>query len=136
MEYPSVWDAFDIARRRSHFKLVRAATLKLKEMGCKIIFVEHPDRDKLCDASDYELRYEICPKLGLYYGEITRHDIVGVKDDELVIVEVATSDRIVQQVEEAKKKARDVIIVLNIDSSEGIRIWSKRELERYLVEES
>jgi len=129
-EVPSAKEALEMAKHSEHSRYVKAVTLKLKELGYKILSVEHSEASKLQDVSENELRYKIAPSLGLSYGDIARHDVVAqTPQGDLVVVEVFRQDQIV----EAKKKARKVILViLGLDSGENVEVWGRKELEKYL----
>jgi len=129
-EVPSAKEALEMAKQSKHSRYVKAVTLKLKELGYKILSVEHPEASKLQDVSEDEFRYKIAPSLGLSYGDVARHDVVAqTPQGDLVIVEVFRQDQIV----EAKKKARKVILViLGLDSGENVEVWGRKELEKYL----
>jgi len=130
-EIPSAKDALEMAKQSEHSRYVKAVALKLKELGYKILSVEHPEASKLQDVSEDDLRYRISPSLGLSYGDIARHDVVAqTPQGDLVIVEVFRQDQIV----EARKKARKVILViLGLDSGENVEVWGRKELEKYLT---
>jgi len=61
---PGVEVGLEIARRSLHGVYVKAAALRLKDMGLRVISVEHPDAREIQDVSDEELRYHIAPSLG------------------------------------------------------------------------
>ena len=123
-EIPSVWEALKIAEQSEHGRLIKACVEKLRKEGYRILSCELPNQ---ADVSEEELRYKIAPKYGLSYGEIARHDIVAEKNDELLIVEVSTSDRIAKQVFEAQKKGK-VIVVFPIPDASNVEVWSLKDL--------
>lgn len=120
---PSVWDALKNVENSLHGRLVKACCERLKAEGYCILSCEFPH---CSDVSEEELRYKIAPKYGLSYGDIARHDIVAEKDNELLIVEVSTSDRLAEQVVEAKRKGK-VIVVFPIDDARNIQVWGLKE---------
>jgi len=55
-------------------RYIKAVVLKLKDLGYKILSVEHPEASMLQDVSEDELRYRITSSLGLRYGDIARQN--------------------------------------------------------------
>jgi len=127
---PGVEVGLEMARRSLHGVYVKAAALRLKDMGLRVISVEHPDAREIQDVSDEELRYHIAPSLGLSYGDIARHDVVALTQQrELVIVEVQRNEQIV----EAARKAKRVILVIpGLESGSKVIVWGDAELKPYL----
>jgi hypothetical protein len=110
-----------------HLRLVKAAALKLKTMGYRILSAECTDKT-LKDVSEDELRFKITRKFGFRYRELARHDIVAEKDGKLLVVEVLTG-KPSKQVAEAKRKAESVIVLFDVESGENIQVWGRREIK-------
>jgi len=125
-----VKDAFETAKRMPHGKYVKATALKLKDMGFKIISVEHPDAREIKDVSDEELRHRIAPSLGLSYGDIARHDVAALtQQGELIVAEVQMNEQLI----EAMKKAKRVVLVIpGLESSGKVIVWGDAELKPYI----
>ena len=122
--------AFDFDVKRGQGMYVKATALKLKDMGFKILSVEHPEAKVLQDVSENELRYRIAPSLGLSYGDIARHDVVAqTPSGELIIAEVQRNEQVI----EARRKAKKVIIVIpGLDTGRNVEVWGEKELREYL----
>jgi len=103
VEVPSVWEALERYRKMDHGFLEEKAREKLRKMGYKII------------------RREEAPDWIKAVGD---PDIIAVKGDEYVLVEVKPSDQLKRY---SRAKAR-LILVTDVDEGRAVEVWGMKEL--------
>ena len=103
LEVPSVWEALEIYRKTPHGFLEEKAREKLRKMGYKIIKRE--------EAPDW-------------IKAVGDPDIIAVKGDEYVLVEVKPSDQLKRY---SKAKAR-LVLVTDVDEGKAVEVWGMKEL--------
>jgi len=100
---PSVWEALERYRKMDHGFLEEKAREKLRKMGYKIIKRE--------EAPDW-------------IKAVGDPDIIAVKGDEYVLVEVKPSDQLKRY---SKAKAR-LVLVTDVDEGKAVEVWGVKEL--------
>jgi Holliday junction resolvase-like predicted endonuclease len=101
---PDVKEAFEIYWKTPHGSLERKARAKLERMGYRVI-----SRD---DAPEW-------------IKSVGSPDIIAVRGDEYVLVEVKPSDQLKRY---SKAKAK-LILVTDVEEGKAIEVWGLKELE-------
>jgi Holliday junction resolvase len=101
---PNVKEAFETYRKMPHGELWSRAKAKLERMGYRII-----SRD---DAPGW-------------IKSVGEPDIIAVKGDEYVLIEVKPSD----QLKRYSKTRAKLILVTDVDEGKAIEVWGLKELE-------
>jgi hypothetical protein len=100
--------AFLECSRDAHKLLEIRAVIKLENMGYKVIW-----------------RYDDLPKEIKKYGE---PDLVAVKDGEIIILEVKTSDQLRRYSKAAKELDSKLVLVFDVYGGENTEVWGLSDL--------